>query len=317
MAEYGFGEINNLLFSALIEYPPNFLKAEALIENGANIHAVCSSDEDENMLAQIILGYPHVEFPDSEPPTNEYDGRYLPSIIQFFLNHGFDVSREKHRFGADCLRNLTWSSYDRYILDGAKLLLDAGASYEYADEEGESVFEWVATKVSLSCFTDGDDEPTQLFCTMWDILDAHRKGQDYHLIDSCLTCEGLRIDSVLIKSASDPARLPIVQSGNVSVIAENTYLLCEGTALRINTHAEVAVDYRDTDSPSLVDISDFFAPVIGQKIVRIRFPDFNNEDFPMANKSFVIDLSNGVCMECGTEKIEGQLHLTIQLKLPD
>ena len=49
------------------------------------------------------------------------------AIIRFFLDHGFDVNKCDGCFGTQCLWALTPSTYDRYMIEATKILLDAGA----------------------------------------------------------------------------------------------------------------------------------------------------------------------------------------------
>lgn len=321
MFDYGFDMISNKLYEALIAYPPDFKSAQQYIHKGADIHARSKDDDCENILAQIILGYPHVDHPDENLSQEDrdaywaqYDGRYLPEIVRFFLANGFDVTLDHQRFGADCLRNLSWSSYDRYILDATKLLLSAGASYTYEDEDQESVIEWIGTKASLSTHTDGNAASALLFCTMWDILDAHRKGEDYTKIDSCLCCIGEKINQVLASKKPTTVTVEeILPSGEIILCDQELHLICGEQPLRISNYAEIAVDPRGIHNPDLIDVSTHFSSIIGKKIENILFPYFSEKSDGIQSPDFVINLEDGISMQCRPYRIDEHWKLAVHL----
>lgn len=321
MFDYGFDKLSNKLYEALIAYPPDFGLAQQYIHEGADIHARSKDDDGENILAHIILGYPHVDYPDENLSQEErdayweqYDGRYLPEIVQFFLANGFDVTLDNQKFGADCLRNLSWSSYDRYILDATKLLLSAGASYTYEDEDRESVIDWIGTKASLSTHTDGNAAAALLFCTMWDILDAHRKGEDYSQIDSCLCCIGETINQVLASKELTTATVEdLLPSKKIILCAQELFLICDEKPLRINNYAEIAIDPRCIHNPDLVDVSTHLSSIIGKKIEKILFPDFSEKSSGIPSPDFVIQLADGISIQCRPYRIDEHWQLAVHL----
>ena len=320
-----YDDLTQQLDDALREYPPNLERAQSLVDQGADIHARNEEDEGENILAQIILGYPDVFPPEDMEDEAERDafwkshnGRYLPDIVHFFLQNGFDVTKENGRYGADCLRNLTWASYDIYILDATKLLLDAGASYEYADEDSETVIDWVGTKAGASSITNDNDESAQLFCTMWEILDAHRKGQDYHGIDSCLHCEGLRIDQIFMPPNTLHIEPDAASENQDTYFFSNPFVfLCEGVPLRFYPYAELAIDHRYLGLPEQEDASGSFPDIAGQRLMHIRFPDFSEEISSHKDIWFVLELENGLQLLCDGCKRHDQRNMRMRLHWPD
>ena len=305
MIDHGFDMLSNKLYEALVQYPPDFETAQQYLVEGADVHACNKDDDSENILAQIILGYPHVDYPGDNLTQEErdaywaqFDGRYLPQIVRFFLDNGFDVALDNQKFGADCLRNLTWSSYDPFILDATKLLLAAGASYTYEDEDRESVIDWVGTKASVSANADWNDAGSQLFCTMWDILDTHRNGQDYKSIDSCMRSIGYPIDQIMTSgelvytTAED-----ILHTGEIILCNHNLYFICGEKTLRINTYAEAAIDSREINNAMPIDVTTQFSQIIGKKITDIQFPDFSQKNIGLSCPNFIMKLTEGLSLQ--------------------
>lgn len=319
MFDYGFDTLSNKLYEALTAYPPDFKMAQQYIREGADINARSKDDDDENILAQIILGYPHVEYPDEKLSQEErdaywakYDGRYLPEIVRFFLVNGFNVALDNQKFGADCLRNLSWSSYDRYILDATKLLLSAGASYTYEDEDRESVIEWIGTKATVSANIDWNDQDSQLFCTMWEILDAHRNGQDYQSLDSCLYCIGHHIDRIITSGELEYTIVEdILLHEKIILCDHDLYFICAEKALRINTYAEAAIDPREIPTSNLIDATAQFSQLIGKRITNIQFPDFSTKSTGIPCPNFIIELTEGFSLQCGSYRDGDKRKLAI------
>lgn len=182
--------IDRQLIDACREYPPDFIKIKNLLDQGADVNATSVADENQCLLSEVIYRYPELlelravccERCDDEDCNGceldhpDADGRYLPLIIQFFLEHGFDA---KGRMGAVCLQNLTWSSDDRYILDACNLLMAAGADpgmVPYLHDSNETVISWVATKASAAKCCDNDLVTANLFRTMYRMMDEKIKS---------------------------------------------------------------------------------------------------------------------------------------------
>jgi hypothetical protein len=321
MFDYGFDKLSNKLYEALTAYPPDFKLAQQYINEGADIHARSKNDDDENILAQIILGYPHVDDPGEDLSQEEsiaywrrFDGRYLPEIVHFFLENGFDVTLDNQKFGADCLRNLTWSSYDHFILDATKLLLKAGASYSYEDDEHKSVIDWVGTKASVSANVDWNDRDSQLFCTMWDILDAHRSGHDYQSIDSCLCCIGQSIDRIITAGELEYAVVDDKLPNNQLIFCDHDlFFICREKPLRINVYSEAAIDPREMPTSHFIDATTLFPQLIGKMITNIQFPDFSEKSNGILGPNFIIELTEGLSLQCGSYRDGEKRKLSIYI----
>ena len=159
----GFDELEKRLVEEGRRCPPDFERMKALVMAGADVNA-CSDDFDEEQdtpLSLIYLGYLHDNIGEN--------GRYLPELTRFFLENGFDVHEDEGRHGAACLQNLTWSSYDQYILEAAKILLEAGADPNVVLYGDESALDWVSVKISGS-YVEHDEDAVHLFEKMYDMM---------------------------------------------------------------------------------------------------------------------------------------------------
>lgn len=287
------------MVDALRLWPPDFLLAEELLARGADVNAVVDN-EDENVLSAVILGYPEGRFELSEL---EEDGRYLPDIIRWAIAHGFDVTQGNGVAGAKCLENLTWASYDDYILEAAKLLLDAGVDPnadphpEETERFGhkETVIEWVRTKRSGEVMAHDNYESSNRFCVMYDILDAAIKGWDYHAIYNCYRCVGKKITGVELCGAgekvtdllSKPYRLPAP-----------VVFYCEGLALCVHhKYLEIYVGHQALkENPGrFPSLAPQLLRCVGHTITDIYIPD--GDDTGDCREIIVISLDDGSTLQ--------------------
>ena len=114
-----FREIDMALIREASKVSPDFAEMERLVRDGADVNAVSDSTFSNNVLSEVIFGSYSEE--DDLPKSDS-----LMAVVEFFLKHGFDPSRDKGRAGAKCLANLTWSPCMASKIPTMKLLLDAG-----------------------------------------------------------------------------------------------------------------------------------------------------------------------------------------------
>jgi len=290
--DYGYGELGNELIDACRDYPPDFSRIKELLDLGIDLNMSSAEENDENMLSEIIKGYPDVRelqeiycsqcededcdacslnFPDA-------DGRYLPQIIKLFLDYGFDCSRNEGKEGEKCFINLTWSSYDRYILDAAKIFLQAGVNPEGNpyDDGSENLMEWVATKESAADCVGNNHEEANLFFTLYEIMDAYLNNEEYLNIDYFDKCIGKRIDRVMLCGGKESLSGVYDYSYNGKIykncFADNIVIWCEEMPLCINDKQDMYVDPRvPKKSKSNIIVDEHFADCIGVAITGFEF----------------------------------------------
>jgi hypothetical protein len=78
------------------------------------------------------------------------------------------------RHGAEALKALCWSTYDKAILDAAKLLLDAGADPLCLDVEGNDVLYSINWKLS-GCKQERDMRQVELFTALYDLVESRTR----------------------------------------------------------------------------------------------------------------------------------------------
>ena len=287
--DLGYGKLGDELIVLFRSGAPDFEAAEELMKQGADINAVGKAD-DENILSEILSGYWWSKFGDKMDGTCEVDyndepecnlnpslGPSMCAVIRFFLDHGFDVTKRDGCFGAQCLWSLTLSTFDRYMIDATKILLDAGAtnrtisptSSDIADTPKDSI----DAEIGFQATFEHNHSLVNIFEAVYQIYQAVEDGRPYSGIDSYEIAIGKKILKVCAeggraKPVFYPAALPGFQKNNC--YTRTLYFIYDGGMLIVTWHA---VFWTDTVLPDveMVDASEHFEGVVGSTIGGFAF----------------------------------------------
>ena len=283
--DYGYGEFGNELIELFRFGTPDFNSAEELIRQGADLNAI-GKDENQNILSEILCGYWHscisdvCDYCDRDDCEDcEYNRDWNPnigpsmcSIIRFFLDHGFDVSKRDGCFGAQCLRALAYSTYDRYMIEATKILLDAGAKNRTispdSTDEDRTPSNVIATKSSFIGTCKHDHATANIFEAIYQVYQAVENGRPYSGIDSYEMAVGKKVVKVLAESNGvDPIffsmNLPEFKKDNC--YKTTLYFVYDGGVLISTWHADFWTDTFLSDV-DLVDVSEYFDGIVGNVI---------------------------------------------------
>ena len=292
--DYGYGDLGNKLIELFRSGAPDFAAAEDLIRQGADINAV-GRDDDENILSEILSGYWWSEHGDtiSDACDNcdenhcdncEHDrnlnpnlGASMCAIIRFFLEHGFDVNKRDGCFGAQCLWALTLSSFDRYMIEATKLLLDAGAKNRTISPTSTNPYDtpraFIGTEGSYQGACEHAHATANIFEAAYQVYQAVEDGKPYSGIDSYEMAIGKKIIRVLAEGDGTAPiffamELPEFKKDNCYNAA--LYFVYDGGVLISTQYADF---WTDTILPSvnLTDVSEHFDGIVGHTIKGFAF----------------------------------------------
>ena len=292
--DYGFGEAGNRLIDLFRSGAPDFDKAREILSQGVNINAY---KEDENILSKILLGYWWSETGDDLPDAcSECDkedccdgcpenvnlnpnlGKSMIAVIRFFLENGFDIHAHNDRNGAQCLFALIWSTYDRYMIEATKLLLDAGAKNIPVDEiDDDNPGSAVADKASYTGTCLKDYPTANIFEAMYRIYEAAEQGKPYAGIDSYEAAAGEKIRKVYWTGDDHTSRdVPFFCIDEPASKHENCFKgqLCfvyDSGVLILNECIEIWTDSNYVIPDDAADVSGHFPGVIGSAIEKYEF----------------------------------------------
>ena len=248
-------DMEKAFLQCLYQYPPDFDTAKELLKKGVNINAITSSD-DETLLSDIIMdceafdpcAYCVSKDCDTcvdESPDIDTEKHYLLDIIKFCLDNGYNVNENNGRHGSEALRALCWSTYDKAILDAAKLLLDAGADPLCLDSEGDNVFGAINWKLA-GCIPVNDNlEHECLFTALYDLVEASTTNSPYSGIQWCDAVYGKKIDRIYSCAATPEEAIFDFSTGEnnySNCFTSDIILECEGIPLAITHYCHAYVN---------------------------------------------------------------------------
>ena len=292
--DYGYGNLGNEIIKLFSKGEPDFEAAEELIKQGADLNAE-GNDDEENILSEILQGYWMSAQDDTDrdvcdscdegdcndcennPNLNPYPGPAMCAIIRFFLAHGFDVTKNDGCYGAQCLNSIALSTFDRYMIDATKLLLDAGArnrTLSLATADGDNTpWDSIDNEGSYQGTCEHNHSLANVYEAIYQIYQAVEDKRPYSGIDSYEMAMGKKILKVLAEGNGkqpvfSPMVLPEFQKDNC--FTRNLYFVYDGGVLITTRHADF---WTDTVLPDveLVDISEYFEDAVDSTIKDITF----------------------------------------------
>ena len=288
---YGYAPLSYALINLFESGPPDFAAAEELIRQGADVNDQ-GDDKSENVLSEILGGYwqSGIDWTREECRNcnNRYDlcascehninpsaGTTAMQIIKFFLDHGFDVKRNNGKHGAQCLSALSLSSYDRAIIGATKMLLDAGAQNvpPEDDEPDETPMSAIGTERAFQDTAECNHYLGNIYEAAYQIYVALEKGRSYAGIDSfeaAMNKTILRVMAVGDNMDSVFTSIDLPTSKHKNCFYHNLYMFFDGGYLVCTEYASYWVDTASIDE-AIMDVSDFFSPIIGHEIRQVTF----------------------------------------------
>lgn len=293
---YGYTPLSYELLHLFRSGIPDFEAAEKLIQQGADVNDQ-GDDTDENVLSEILGGYwqsgidhsreecqkcikgfvggaRYDSCPSCEHFLNPDVGASMIQIIKFFLDHGFDVTRNEGKHGAQCLRAVVLSSFDRGIIGATKMLLDAGAQNipptDY--EPNDTPLRAMAIEGSYQ-EVEGHDYLGNIYEAAYQIYDALEEGRSYAGIDSfeaAINKKILRVMAVGDNKDSIFTSINTPTSKHRNCFYHNLYMVFDGGYLICTKYGSYWVDTAQIGE-TIIDVSEFFLPIIGHEIRQVTF----------------------------------------------
>lgn len=204
------------------------------------------------------------------------NGALLPGSVCHFLTCGYDVRANGGRNGYLALKELCWSTYDRYLLDAARILLAAGAPIfcqMEGDDTVDSLFDHLAWKLDGAWTSDGDYEAANIFVAYQAMAKAAHAQKDYTGIGSYLDCVGRPLTAVSMLKTEKTAVTP--DEAGVAGFGDALLLWFDDRPLVLSSAIELVVDplYAQENSALLTDATPAFSGLVGAVLQQVQYLD--------------------------------------------
>lgn len=291
--DYGYGKLENQLIDLFRSGAPDFVAAEELIRQGADVNAV-GNDSAENVLSQILHGYWMTKQGDRFPEgcgdcddencehcrkhkdLNPELGKSMCEIIRFFLSNGFDVNKFDGCYGAQCLFALTLSTSDRYILEATKLLFDAGAknrTISNDENEVETPLDFIGMEGSYQDICKINHSLGNMYEAVYQMYIAVEEGRPYRGIDTYEAAIGKKIIKVIADRNNNNDTFFSINSPDFkkqNCFKDTLYFVYEDGCLITTQYADFWVD-TEVMTEGGKDVSEFFPGIVGGTIKQFKF----------------------------------------------
>lgn len=205
-----------------------------------------------------------------------HNGVLLVEVIKHFLDNGYDVFAHEGANGEITLSQLCWSSYDKYIIDAAKILLDKCDNREKSNTEAlENIvsgligsLEWKLPGVWV---VDKDYALGNTYEAFYALAQAFEKKSDYKSICSYHGCINKSISKVELVGATSKLK----QNQETYEFCEKLILWFDDIPLVVSPYTDFIVNpvYAKENEGNMVDITTYFDKISGSKLIKIEFID--------------------------------------------
>ncbi len=261
-----FSETVNTLTEIVDKDPIDWTAFDAVLSSIEDINYL-DEGEEETILSDFLFSWGHYR-----------NGATMPEAVRHFLAKGYDVKMNDGRNGGLVLRELRWSSYDKFILETAKILLDAGAPIEYkglnvepGEEETERVLDDIEWGLADAWTIDTDYVYGNILGAYYAIIEAVQKGKDYHNVDCYLECLGKELTGVSVIASDSTATVTSMDA--LSTFSEALILWFGNTPLVVSNLVELVInpiaveEYGDR-----CQVADsLLGPIIGHALRRVIY----------------------------------------------
>lgn len=204
-------------------------------------------------------------------------GMVLADIIRHFLSCGYDVSANGGLNGGLALEALCWASYDQYILDAAKVLMNAGAPVRYRtsdddpDDGTDGLLGSIGFKLSGAWEIDEDFAFANVLEAYYAMTEANMEGKDYNSIENYASCMGKPLTAVSVTHIDGKVVLQKEKTG--WIYSEPLILWFEDKPLVVSCYTDFVVNpvYTDDKKDALADVTAAFSSLVGASLQKIEY----------------------------------------------
>lgn len=245
--------------------PIDWCAFDSVLKNLENINGYDDQNE-ETILSEFMLEGDFYK-----------RGMVLPDVVRHFLSCGYDVSANDGLNGGLALNSLCWASYDPYILDAAKMLMNAGAPVCYRtsdddpEDEPKGLLGAISFKISGAWELDEDAAFANILEAYYAMTEANIAGRDYNSIENYSACLGKPLTSVYVIGVNGKTALQ--EEGEDWIYSEPLVLWFEDKPLVASCYTVFVVNpvYTDDKKDDFADATTVFSALVGASLEKIEY----------------------------------------------
>lgn len=195
-------------------------------------------------------------------------GEVLLEAVRRILAAGFDVKAHEGFCGDYALGGLCWTTYDRSVLDAAKLLLDSAGEERIDVSAAIGSAEW---RIAGAWNVYDDWEFGNVLEAYIRLLNNYQQGKEYRSVNSFHRCIGLCLDGVAAVGSIEPL------GKGLHSFSESIVFFFGDVPLEVTDFIVTLSDpvFAEDNKEKLRDESGLFSDYIGAKLADMYYLDMN------------------------------------------
>ena len=184
---------------------------------------------------------------------------YMPAITDVFISAGFDIKAN----GYDCLYALRFTSYDRFVIDTAKIILDHGVTLT---EDQLDQLQSICSNECYVCELEHLYDAANTMEAYYTLFDCIRSNEPYSSIQSWENACGLKLTGAVAEDSS-------IDLSSQQCSCSQLYLICAEQTIVVRGSPNLFVNSTQSFNSRIntADLDPFLEKFIGSKITKVRF----------------------------------------------
>ncbi len=250
-----FNKLNEEFEKALLSNPPDFAKAQELLQQGANIN------ETQSDGSSIIEYFIH-KSTYCECSLEECEDIGLVQLFDFFIQNGWDT----YAFGLEAILTSVYTQRPRQMFDGAKMILNHPTTTDA--EVYDQTLEGISTEESFQRCCEHRHDLENIYYAMYELVKAKKTNTNFNEIYPYYHAIGKKIDNIIY--FSDIKKLNKTRSG--FEFNDDIGFICENEVFLITSSLNILFNNNRMSAQPQNNISQYFGDgVIGSEITDISF----------------------------------------------
>ena len=259
-------ELDIAFQNALTHLPHDYVKAKALLAEGANINA--TDDYGDSIINDCLFSCadrpPECDYCDEDSCVDceRRKNHDLLRMVEFFIENGWDTAS----YGLQAIGTLVHTTHDKQMFYAAKRILEQPISEN--DDAYEATLECIGTEESFQRCCEECHEQENLYYVMYELVEARMKDKDFKGFYPYHEALGKKVDKILYFADN----IDFVETPRGTEYELDFGFVCGEDVVVIGPNVNIFLRNDLIDEQPQIDVSTCFGEeVVGARIVDISF----------------------------------------------